>query len=200
MAAFSSTGIYIVADTPRTLPDWHSTLPDSPILQHWLLNEGSLTRLLRELSDGDFRVQPVCEGWQPLRADECQALDCTPGTEGWVREVFLLGQQQPWIYARSVASRAALEADGFDLAGLGSRSLGELLFSDDAFTRGAFEVCCLPADARPARLLEGMPGSAPLWARRSCFARNGLRVLVAEAFLPAFWNRLDYQPPGFTAS
>ncbi len=179
----------------RTLPEWQTNPPASPRLREWLLNEGSLTRLLKQLSHEDFQVLPVHQGWQQLRDDECQALGVPAGTEGWVREVFLCGQQQPWVYARSVAGRAALQDNGFDLASLGTRSLGELLFSDQAFNRGDFEVCSLPPSAWPVALLQSSDGSTqPLWARRSCFARNGLKILVAEAFLPAFWRRLDSQP------
>lgn len=185
-----------MATPPHTLPDWHSNPPASPLLREWLLNEGSLTRLLKQLSNSDFQVQLVHQGWQQLRDDECRALDAADGTEGWVREVFLCGCQQPWIYARSVAGKDALQAQGFDLASLGTRSLGELLFSDDAFSRGDFEICLLPASAWPPVLHESINStSEPLWARRSCFARNDLKILVAEAFLPAFWSRIRQNPP-----
>lgn len=174
-----------------TRPDWQAAPPPSPQLQQWLCSEGSLTRQLRQLSHDAFSVQPVCEGWQTLREDECHALGCAAGSEGWAREVFLCGQQQPWIYARSVASRSALQASGFDLASLGSRSLGELLFSDQAFSRGTFEFCSLPVSAWPQPLLDSQSCRQPLWARRSCFSRPPLGILVAEAFLPAFWQHLD---------
>ncbi|HWV08178.1 MAG TPA: chorismate lyase, partial [Pseudomonas sp.] len=32
-----------------------------------------------------------------------------------------------------------------------------------------------------------------LWARRSCFSRGPLGVLVAEVFLPAFWPAASIQ-------
>ena len=51
--------------------------------------------------------QSLCEGWQPLRDDECAALDLPQASIGWVREVYLRGHGQPWVYARSVAARSA---------------------------------------------------------------------------------------------
>src|SRR3546814_15064369 len=60
---------------------------------------------------------------------------------GWVREVYLRGHDQPWVFARSVAARSALQGDGLQMDELGSRSLGELLFCDQAFQRRAIEVC-----------------------------------------------------------
>lgn len=157
-------------------------LPDQPTL-NWLFDEGSLTRRLTGLSHDHFSVTPLFEGWQPLRDDECAALGLRPGAQGWVREVYLRGHDHPWVFARSVASRTALERGGLDLETLGSRSLGELLFCDQAFVRHPIEVCSYPQDWLPAEV-----ASAGLWGRRSRFERDGLDLLVAEVFLPALWH------------
>ncbi|TBU76078.1 chorismate--pyruvate lyase [Pseudomonas daroniae] len=149
----------------------------------WLFNEDSLTRRLTALSDNGFSVMPLNEGWQTLRSDECAALDVTADSQGWVREVYLCGHGQPWVFARSVAARGALQNSGMELQHLGSRSLGELLFSDRAFDRGALQVCRYPAAWLPADRR-----SEALWGRRSCFRRGALGVLVAEVFLPDFWQ------------
>jgi chorismate--pyruvate lyase len=96
-----------------------------------------------------------------------------------VREVYLRGHGQPWVFARSVASRSALERGGLHMERLGSRSLGELLFCDHAFIR------------HPSRCATGWLPPRPrarLWGRRSRFDRGGLSVLVAEIFLPALWQ------------
>ena len=152
-------------------------------LQDWLLDQGSLTRRLTAQASGDFAVQPLAQGWQVLRADECLALNLPQDSVGWVREVFLLGRQTPWVFARSVAGRAALEAAAFDLSSLGSRSLGELLFSQQGFSRGALELCQYPQTWLPHSVAQ-----PDLWARRSCFGKEALGVLVAEVFLPALWQ------------
>ncbi|EKT4521467.1 chorismate lyase [Pseudomonas putida] len=155
---------------------------DQPTLG-WLFDEGSLTRRLVHLSQGHFAVDPLFEGWQPLRDDECQALGLAPGAEGWVREVYLRGHSQPWVFARSVASRSALERGGLDLETLGSRSLGELLFCDQAFVRHPIEVCRYPQGWLPPAVADD-----GLWGRRSRFERDNLDVLVAEVFLPELWR------------
>ncbi|SDH15863.1 chorismate lyase [Pseudomonas flavescens] len=149
----------------------------------WLCNEDSLTRRLTALSDDDFSVMPLYEGWQALRGDECAALDVAQGSQGWIREVYLRGRAQPWVFARSVAARSALENAAMNLQQLGSRSLGELLFSDQAFERGALDICRYPTAWLPAERRD-----EALWARRSCFRRGALGVLVAEVFLPDFWR------------
>lgn len=162
------------AQLPATLPAWQ---------RDWLLDEGSLTRRLTDAAAGAFAVRRQAEGWQALRADECAALALPEGTQGWVREVLLCGRDQPWVFARSVAARDALEAAGFTLDTLGERSLGELLFQDRAFVRGPLELCRYPAAWLPGPVRE-----AGLWARRSCFRRDGLPLLVAEVFLPTLWR------------
>jgi chorismate--pyruvate lyase len=35
------------------------------------------------------------------------ALDLPENSQGWVREVYLRGHQQPWVFARSVALKAS---------------------------------------------------------------------------------------------
>lgn len=152
----------------------------------WLFNHDSLTRRLTRLSDNRFSVTLLREGWQPLRDDECTALELPSAGEGWVREVYLRGCGDKWVFARSVAARGALQADGLNMDELGTRSLGELLFSDPAFERGPIQVCHYPAGWLPE------PDIAhDLWARRSCFSRGALRLIVAEVFLPGLWNTIQ---------
>jgi chorismate--pyruvate lyase len=170
------------------IQDWLSAdrlaAPLCADMHDWLyVDRGSLTRRLTALAEGAFSVVPLEEGWQLLRDDECDALGVARASEGWVREVYLRGHEQPWVFARSVAARSALMDSGFDFERLGSRSLGELLFSDPAFARGPLQACHYPADWLPRAVRQ-----TDLWARRSCFSQGKLRVLVAEVFLPQLWQ------------
>jgi chorismate--pyruvate lyase len=176
------------------MPIWRTAkqLQPSPVAEvySWLfVNQDSLTQRLVELSANTFSVLPLSEGWQCLRNDECAALNVAAGSQGWVREVFLRGHEQPWVFARSVAARSALDDSSMGLDQLGSRSLGELLFSDRAFARGPLQACHYPADWLPLGVR-----AENLWARRSCFSRGALNVLVAEVFLPAFWAAAAIEP------
>ena len=162
-------------------------LPDSLTLD-WLFDEGSLSRRLTRLSNDGFSVTPLFEGWATLRSDECAALELAESSEGWVREVYLRGHGEAWVFARSVAARSALQGDGLHMDELGSRSLGELLFCDQAFQRRAIEVCHYPQAWLPEQVK-----ASTLWGRRSRFDRGSLSVLVAEIFLPALWRTASAQ-------
>ncbi|MDE1168784.1 MAG: chorismate lyase [Pseudomonas sp.] len=164
---------------------WSLETPSAadPTTRDWLFDQGSLTRRLTQLSADHFSVTPLYEDWETLRAEECETLGLPQGSLGWVREVYLRGHGQAWVFARSVAGHQALLEGGLALDALGSRSLGELLFCDQAFQRQPIEVCRYPAAWLPAdQATEG------LWGRRSRFDRGPLSVLVAEVFLPSLWQ------------
>lgn len=161
-----------------------------PVIAEWLFHEDSLTRRLTRLSADHFSITVLFEGWQPLRDDECAALGVPAASEGWVREVYLRGHGEKWVFARSVAAREALQESGLNMGELGTRSLGLLLFSDHAFDRGELQACLYPAQWLPAE-----DSTEGLWGRRSCFRRGGLGVLVAEVFLPNLLHALKTVEP-----
>jgi len=187
--------IIVPLQTPvPTPPLWltRDQLTDAhaPLTLEWLFHPDSLTRRLTRLSADAFSVQPLTEGWQSLRADECSALRIPEGSQGWVREVYLRGHGDKWVFARSVAARNALENSGLHMDELGTRSLGELLFSDAAFQRGPLQICHYPALWLPAA-----DTHEDLWARRSLFSRDALGILVAEVFLPNLWTEIRNAEP-----
>lgn len=175
-----------VLPTPAWLEREHLTDVPGPLVLDWLFNQDSLTRRLTALSVDAFSVTPLFEGWQPLRPDECMALNLPADSLGWVREVYLRGHGETWVFARSVAARSALQEGGLHMDELGTRSLGELLFSDKAFERGPLQVCRYPEIWLPEA-----DAASGLWARRSRFSRGSLSILVAEVFLPNLWNALQ---------
>ena len=181
--SFQPTRFTTVPHSGSPSPDWQCLADAEPLVHDWLFDPGSLTRRLIQLSDDHFGVRVLLQDWQPLRDEECLALAVARGSQGWVREVCLLGHGEPWVFARSVAARSSLQASDLDLQALGNRSLGELLFCDPAFVRGPIQTC-----RYPARWLPAQQASEGLWARRSRFDRGSLAVLVAEVFLPPVWQ------------
>lgn len=171
---------------------WHTQPTPSPALNNWLFDQASLTQRLSALCRIGFSVQPLQESWQTLSLEECSVLNIAPHSMGWVREVFLCDGSQPWIFARSVAGQAELLQADFDLSQLGSRSLGQLLFNQQAFQRGALHICHIPVSQLPLIAQQQTLAQSHVWARRSCFKKQALSVLVTEVFLPKLWQ--DTEP------
>ncbi len=89
------------------------------------------------------------------------------------------------------AGQAELQQANFDLSQLGSRSLGQLLFNEQAFSRGPLQICQLSVRQLPVIAQQQSAGQQLVWARRSCFKKDSLGVLVAEVFLPKLWQDTD---------
>lgn len=161
---------------------WRTSLPhrpDSEPFRSWLQEPDSLTRRMQACCEV-FRVQVLRQGSQPPDKGGISRQRLL------VREVVLLCDARPVIFAHTELSTASRGRLSLWLKRLGSRSLGSLLFSHPGFQRGHIEFCCLdgrhPLYQRAARQAE-VP--ARLWARRSRHELNGQSVLVTEVFLPA---------------
>ncbi|MDP5292817.1 chorismate lyase [Oceanimonas sp. CHS3-5] len=173
--------------TPSLDSDWrwgHSA-PISPALCDWLYESGSLTRRLRRHCS-TFDVHVLADSvLRPLTPDQAAWLQAD---QGYCREVLLLCDGEPWVYATSLyspATQAALPA----LSGLGTKALGELMFEATDLKRTPFELAELtPAEFRRLLARTGLHATAPdmpPWARRSALSTGAARVLVTELFLPA---------------
>jgi chorismate lyase len=141
--------------------------------RNWLQDKGSLTQRLRAASQGQFSVRLLRLSYARPTRSEARALGLAPRRLALIREVELLGQGKPWVYARSVFPVGTLSGPQRQLKGVGSRSLGSLLFSDPTMQREPLQIAQLR-----------LQGGAPLWARRSVFRLAGKPLLVCEVFLP----------------
>lgn len=160
-------------------------------LRPWLTDAGSLTRLLQWHCENPFSVRLLSSQWQKPLVDEALLLQRDLHKVAMVREVLLMDGVQPQIYARTVIPAKTYHSLRRRFDGLGSQSLGEMLFTDPSLTRGPIEVACLRAGQllfeKAASYLLQRPDN--LWGRRSCFYLNGKPILVNEIFLPsAKWS------------
>lgn len=170
---------------------WQSRIVGQLSLRPWLQERGSLTaRLKRKYPD--FSVQVLSQAWRKPNLDEQALLHLPASTRAWVREVMLMGQGQPQVFAHSVISRKDLRGAWHGLRSIGRVPLGASLFADARVSRGRLHylklptkhplrqaLCCYFPVARPQ----------PLWARRSLFSLRHYRLLVTEVFLPACVNQ-----------
>jgi chorismate--pyruvate lyase len=160
-------------------------------LRPWLRDAGSLTARIRARCTR-FTVQVVCQELAAVHRDEALLLGLRPGERAWVREVLLVADGRPVVFARSLLPRRNVRGAWNLFHGMGSRPLGQALFADPAISR--LPLACWRLDRRDARYhraLAALTRHAPaqslprtLWARRSIFLLRGSALMVSEAFLP----------------
>ena len=156
-----------------------------PVLRDWLLDVGSLTRRVQRACAGRFRVRVEFQGLGRPRLDECLALHLRQPRRALIREVHLLCDDRPWVFARTVIPISTLRGRERRLAHLGERPLGAVLFADPHMTRGPVEVACVrPGQALYTAAVQGLrQRPAEIWGRRSVFRLGGKPLLVSEFFL-----------------
>ena len=153
----------------------------------WLFDAASLTARLTAACDGKFSVRVVSQRWGSPLQNELKRLGMRPRNVALIREVFLLCNNEPWVFARTVIPRATLSGKQKYLANIGTRPLGAVLFADPNMQRDHFEVACI----RPGEMLfqHAKAGMTDLpdhiWGRRSAFYLSKKPLLVNEIFLPA---------------
>ncbi|MBL8448214.1 MAG: chorismate lyase [Zoogloeaceae bacterium] len=181
----------------RSVAPWLCHPPRTTIpagLYPWLTDPGSLTARIRARC-GVFAVRVLNQGLAPPHRDEAAALGIAPGVIAWQREVVLLADGVPVVYARTLMSRDHLRGPWNRFTGLGNRPLGAALFADPRILRQPLRLARLDRrDPRFQRAAAVVPGSGKgLWARRSLFGLDGRALLVCEVFLPAILD-LASQP------
>lgn len=174
------------------VPQWFSAEQlkiSDPVLKNWLLDTGSLTERL-QANSRHFAIQLLGQTEIAVAPQEHQSL----GIEQHhpvVREVFLRGDGQNWVYARTLMSRKLCDNGVNQLANLGEQPLGKVIFNDSRFVRQPFEICHLQGDSVLHQLL-AIDQHFSLWGRRSMFTYRDYKLMVAEIFLPdapAYKNR-----------
>lgn len=161
---------------------------DLPIAaQAWLRDTGSLTRrVIQHCGNGAFRVRLVKQGWGKPLNSERQALHIRPGRLALVRDVTLLCDDSPWVFARTIIPVKTLKGPARRLMQLGERPLGAVLFSDPKVSRGSTLIAKLTPGhtlfEAASEHLQQTP--ALLWGRRTLFFVGHRPILVNELFLP----------------
>jgi chorismate--pyruvate lyase len=157
-----------------------------PALEDWLVHCGSLTRRLKKVC-GRFSVEQVKTCIRPANPDEERVLGLRRRQYAYVREVVLHCNGQPVVFAHSVVPLANLRGAWNSVTRLGSRPLGEALFSNHQIQRHPLAYKALRGQHRLRRQTMqavNIPPSASLLARRSLFSLKGRALMVTEVFLP----------------
>lgn len=151
----------------------------------WLRDHASLTARIVERCT-KFSVQPVRSGLARIALDESSVLAIPSRQFAYSREVFLLADGHPVVFAHSACAMPDLRGAWRAMRGLGNRSLGSLLFTHPLVTRQPLHYQALrsnhPLYRRAANVLNNPP--AIVYARRSLFTLHHAPLLVTEVFLP----------------
>jgi chorismate--pyruvate lyase len=152
---------------------------------HWLINEASLTLRL-QLRYADFHVQPLSQLRGKPIADEANLLGLRRSETTQVRDVLLVGDAQPVVFAHSILPANALRGEWHQLSNIGSKPLGEAIFKNPRVIRTPLSYKKLSInDVLYQKAIKHI--NAPpiyLWARRSIFSLNCAKILFSEVFLP----------------
>ena len=156
----------------------------SGVYRKWLIDSGSLTARLQQRYV-KFAVRPVAVQYAKPIQDEAALLHLPAHNAALIREVLLIGNNQPVVFAHSVLPRTSLRGPWNDLGRLGNKPLGATLFANPVVKRTPLEYKKLPHHHPISmRVAEHMltPPKA-MWARRSVFSLGCARILVTEVFL-----------------
>lgn len=184
-SAHLHTGVF--AREPRWLPK--RRIPPSAIprdVQSWLFDRDSLTRRVRARCSGCFAVRVLAQELCRPMFNERRVLAMGDHELGVVRQVQLLCDGSPWVFARTVIPLCTLGGPGRRLTRLGTRPLGEMLFANKTMRRFEVQVArILPThDLFHAATLNLRSKPAEIWGRRSVFHLHDKPLLVSEVFLP----------------
>lgn len=159
-------------------------------LQLWLIDNGSLTARLQQ-HFSKFAVHPTTVKYAKLTQDEAALLRQPNYQVALIREVLLMGNNQPVVFAHSVLPRASLRGAWNGLGKIGNRPLGATLFANPKVKRTTLSYKKLTPNhvlfQHATRHLTQNPDVRKppyLWARRSIFSLSCASIMVTEVFLP----------------
>lgn len=157
-----------------------------PGLDAWLFEHDSLTRRLKGVCGHGARIQLLEQAWKRPLADERSVLGLRAGRHALVRQVALMCDERPLIFARSIFPMITLRGAGLRFANLGNRPLADILFKGRAVHRDPIRYTHVTPDhpLYPMAVPVLGEGQTSLWARRSRFTVGGRPLLVTEVFAP----------------
>lgn len=171
----------------RELAQWPLHMLPYQVLD-WLLEPNSLTLRMKSTFQEPFSVRLMEQGLaKPLLAD-AQCLQQRPHHVALIREVMLNIDGRPFVFARTTLPRKV--AHGLqELTHLGSKPLGEVIFSYPALKRLRLDLAkidCAQLNPKTQKMLDGQ---SHIWARRNTYQIDENEFLVSEFFLPALFNK-----------
>ena len=153
-------------------------------VQSWAFESGSLTQRLRATYGNAVTVKVLLQQWRVPFLSERNTLGLHDRRVCLVREVLLHANGKPLILARTILPAATIKVANRSLSKLGSRPLGEVIFSYPQLERIAMDVSLINTSEWTPRALDMGHIKQPIWGRRTVYAIKHRQMLVSEFFLP----------------
>lgn len=190
--------------------NWLKSPVNSGKFRSYLIDKGSLTRRL-QLQSQQFAVTPLLLKRAKTSQDEATLLALKPQQHALQRDVLLVANGVPVVFAHSVLPKKSLRGAWRGLGRIGSKPLGAILFSNPKVQRTPLTykklsrhqrlyqriLRCLSSNNHIAnnhlahhQMLSQFQLGESMWARRSVFSLRysnlgHAKILVTEIFLPA---------------
>ena len=159
----------------------------------WLKDTASLTRRVTDACPGKFRVQVKFQGWAGALNSETRLLQLGLREACLVREVELLCNDEPQVFARTLMPASSLRGAARQLSRLRNKPLGKVLFANPHTRRKRVQIARILPQHRLFQSAVFHLDDKPevLWGRRTLFLYVGKPILVNEIFLPTLVNRVS---------
>ncbi len=167
-----STSLYLSALRQADWQDPDKFCFPTHISKKWLLEKGSLSRLLEthcQVLSVDLLHNKVVKA-EKLNSQEVELLQREPCL---LRKVVLRGDGCPWVLGRTLIPNSSMEDHEFDFTMQGEKPLGLTIFTSDDIKRDSLQVAWLKTS------------DGDFLARRSRLWVNQKPMLIAELFLPS---------------
>jgi len=171
-------------------PAWRPSRPGCRRLipaaaQSWIYEPDSLTQRLRDCYGDTVTVALLFQQRRRPFFSERRLLKLGNARHSLIREVLLYADEQPLILARTVIPEKTLHGAQRNLARLGSRPLGEVIFRHPGLERLEMEITRVQPYNWSLSVRGKYPLDRPLWGRRTVYTLQHRQLLVSEFFLPA---------------
>ncbi len=177
----------------KTAPHWKKNQPGikqtiPKEVQSWIYEQGSLTHRLRKVYGPAFTVEILFHRWKPAYLSECQLLNLPQQQYNLTREVLLHANGIPLILARTIIPSQTIKSAKRNLSHLGTRPLGEVIFSYPKLERLTLKISCINEQQWTQQIHEQVKIPKQTWGRQTVYAIHSHKMLVSEFFMPEVLN------------
>ncbi|MCK5831074.1 MAG: chorismate lyase [Methylococcales bacterium] len=165
----------------KSRPRIKQALPKN--VSSWIYEKGSITKRLRSIYGQSVTVEILFHRWKPAYLSECNLLKLPHQQFNLIREVLLHADGKPLILARTILPKQTIKVAKRNLSHLGTRPLGEVIFSYPKLERLELNFCSIPPHLWTSSLANKINSTQQVWGRRTVYAIQGQKLLVSEFFM-----------------